>query len=111
LHGPGVDLGAIKEDAGGVIWSHPGPRAAGVYAVKRQGSTVFAVAVAGSAEESDLRPLDPSIIPTKAGAGRVVGYHSATGGDQSRDSAWAWAIVGCVLCLIAELAALKWFKT
>jgi Aerotolerance regulator N-terminal/von Willebrand factor type A domain len=111
LHGPNRDTGKLKEDASGVTWSHPGPRAAGVYSVTRQGNTVFAVAAAVPPEESDLRPLVASVISQKAGAGRAIGYRSAAGSEQDRDSRWAHFAIACVLCMLGELAALKWFKT
>jgi hypothetical protein len=111
LIGPDRDAGTLREDAGGVTWSHPGIRTAGVYTIKRQGTTVFAAAAAVPPEESDLRPLDLSTVPEKAGAGRAVGYRSAARSEREGDSAWAWFAVGCVLCLLGELAALKWFRT
>jgi hypothetical protein len=111
LHGPDGDRGQLKEDAGGAIWNHPGPRKAGVYSAKRQGNIVFATAAAVPPEEGDPRPFDMSTIPEKAKAGHAIGYHSATGSERDDDKSWAWLMVGCLACILFELTALKWFKT
>lgn len=110
LRGPGGDPGTLADDAGGVVWRHPRPDRPGVYATAKQGKTLFAAAVAVPPDEADLRPLDVSQIPEKAGAGRVVGVRSAGGDDRDRDRTWVWLAVGCVACVLAELAALKWFR-
>jgi hypothetical protein len=111
LTGPDGSPGQLREESGGVLWSHSGTATPGVYRVTRGGDVVFAVASAVAAEESDLRPLDPSVLPERLGTGRAVSFHSAAAGDEERDTLWAVLAVGCVLCVLAELVALKAFRT
>ena len=111
MSGPDGAAGQLREESGGVLWSHPGTGTPGVYRVTRGGDVVFAVASAIAAEESDLRPLDPSVLPERLGTGRAVSFHSAAGGDEERDTLWAALAVGCVVCLLAELLVLKAFRT
>jgi hypothetical protein len=111
VSGPDGAAGQLREESGGVLWSHPGTATPGVYRVTRGSDVVFAVASAIAPEESDLRPLDPSVLPERLGTGRAVSFHSAAGGDEERDTLWAALAVGCVVCLLAELLALKAFQT
>jgi hypothetical protein len=111
VSGPDGAAGQLREESGGVLWSHPGTATPGVYRVTRGGDVVFAVASAIAPEESDLRPLDPSVLPDRLGTGRAVSFHSAAAGDEERDTLWAALAVGCVVCLLAELLALKAFRT
>jgi hypothetical protein len=111
VSGPGGAAGQLREESGGVLWSHPGTATPGVYRVTRGGDVVFAVASAVAAEESDLRPLDPSVLPERLGMGRAVSFHSAAAGDEERDTLWAALAVACVVCLLVELLAMKAFRT
>jgi hypothetical protein len=77
----------------------------------RQGEVIFALAAALAAEESDLRPLDPSVLPERLGSGRAVSFRSVTGGDEERDTWWTTLAIACIICLIGELIALKAFRT
>ena len=110
LSGPGTVAGQLREESSGIMWSHPGPEAPGVYRVTRQGEVVFAAASGVSAEESDLRPLDASVLPERFGGGRAVSFHSVSG-DEERDIWWSALAVACVVCLLGELLALKAFRT
>jgi hypothetical protein len=110
LSGPGAAVGQLREESGGVLWSHSGTEAPGVYRVTRQGEVVFAVASAAPAEESDLRPLDAAVLPERLGGGRAVSFHSVSG-DEERDTWWSALAVACVVCLLGELLALKAFRT
>ena len=78
LGGPG-DAGQLREEGGGALWHHPGPGSPGVYRVTRGDDVVFAVASALPAEEADLRPLDPAVLPERLGAGRAVSFRSVAG--------------------------------
>ena len=110
VDGPG-GAGELREESGGVLWSHAGTGSPGVYRVTRGGEVVFAVASAVAAEESDLRPLDAAVLPERLGGGRAVSFHSAAGGDEERDTLWAALAVACVVCALGELLALKAFRT
>lgn len=110
LTGPGAAFGQLREESSGVLWSHPGPEAPGVFRVTRRGDVMFAAASAASAEESDLRPLDASVLPERLGAGRAVSFHSVSGNEE-RDTWWSALAVACVVCLLGELLALKAFRT
>jgi hypothetical protein len=110
LGGPG-DAGQLREEGGGALWSHPGPGSPGVYRVTRGDDVVFAVASALPAEEADLRPLDPAVLPERLGAGRAVSFRSVAGDDETRDTLWAALAVACVVCLLGEVLALKAFRT
>jgi hypothetical protein len=109
----GADLGALAEDNGLVIWrwSAAGPPA--VYQVKRDQNTVFALATAIPPAESDLQALDGTIIKQRLAGGRAVSFRSASGDEQGqqRDDVWAWVLVACAACMLAEWAALRLFRT
>jgi hypothetical protein len=110
LNGPsGAAPGQIREDAGAVQWTSPGPEAPGIYQVRRGEAVVFAAASALPPEESDLRPLPASLIPTQPGGGRAVYYRTAGEGDEP-DTLWVWLAAGCVACLLGEVLALKSFR-
>lgn len=111
ISGPNEAVGELREESGGVLWSHPGITAPGVLRVARQEEVIFAVAAALQAEESDLRTLDPSVFLERLGSGRAVSYRSVAGGDEERDTLWTTLAVACTLCLLGELIALKAFRT
>src|SRR5262249_30962684 len=52
----------LREEGAGVLWLLPTLPQPGVYQVKRQQQTVYAVAAAIPAEEADLRTLDPAVF-------------------------------------------------
>ncbi len=111
VSGPGNTAAQLREESGRVLWSHTGTETPGVYRVTRRGEVVFAVASALPAEESDLRPLDSSVLPERLGSGRAVSFHAVSGGDEYRDSLWSVLAVACIVCLLGELLALKAFRT
>jgi hypothetical protein len=80
--------------------------------VLHKGRTVFAVAAAVPAVESDLRSLPANVFEERLAGGREVRFRSlASAGAQERDIWWSWLAVACVACLLGEVAALKGFKT
>jgi hypothetical protein len=104
--------GDLREESAGVVWRIPRAGPPGIYQVQRGGATLFALASGIPPEESDLRPLGADDLKSLMTGGHAVGYHAAVGGDEeTQDDFWVWLAVGCVLCLIAELAVLKWFRT
>jgi hypothetical protein len=112
--GPGGaadDASPFVDESGGVLWRQPAAGVPGVYQVKRDGTTVFAVAAAVPADESDLRPLDPAVFGQRLAGGRAIHYRAAAGGEEGRDDVWVWLAVACVACLLGEVVALKSFRT
>src|SRR5262249_23144761 len=57
-------------------------------------ATVFALAAAAPAEESDLRPLEPEVFQGRLAGGRAVHFRSAVGDDEERDDLWVWLGAG-----------------
>jgi len=106
LHGPG-DPGQIRDESGGVLWSHGGFGVPGIYHATRNGERVFAFAAGLAAEESDLRPIESTVLAERLGGGWPVSFHSVSGADEERDTAWSSLAFACVVCLLAELLALK----
>lgn len=104
-------LGQLHEEAVGVIWQAAAAGPPGVYEVKRGRETVFALAAAVPPEESDLATLPPDVVTGRLAGGRDVQYRSALHDDRPRDDLWAWLLVACVGCVIAEVVGLKAFKT
>ena len=66
----------------------------GIYRVQLAGQTVFAVATAAPASESDLETLDPSTLKTKLAAGHAV-YFQGAGDEPPKDQLWAWILAAC----------------
>ncbi len=104
-------VGDLREESTGVLWRLPGPETPGVYQVQRNRSTVFALAAGIPADESDLRPLEAAVFQDRLAGGRALSYHAAAADDELRDDLWSWLAAGCVLLLLAELIALKAFRT
>lgn len=109
---PAGENGQLAEENGAVTWRWNSAGAPGVYRVVRGDATVYAVAPGVAGEESDLRTIDPGVIPRLAG-GRQVHFDAAGGGedDDRKDRAWSWALVACAVCMIVEIGVLKAFAT
>jgi hypothetical protein len=101
---------SLSQEASFVAWREEAAGAPGVYRVTRGKETLFALATAAPAAESDLEPLDPATLKTRLAAGRTVFYQGA-GDAPPKDQAWAWILVGCTVCLIGEFGVLKAFRT
>jgi hypothetical protein len=101
----------LVEDKNGVVWKNPGLPSPGVYKVKRGSQIVYALGGAISAEEADLRAIDPELFQGRLSGGRTIRFTASTGEGEKRDPIWAWLTVGCVGCLLAEVLALKLFRT
>ncbi len=107
----GTEAGALAEDAGFVLWRWNCIAAPGVYRVKRDEQTIFAMGAGLAPEESDLATLDPSVLKKRLAGGRPVQFRSVADERQQRDDTWAWLLVACAVCLLAECTALRAFRT
>ena len=99
----------ISQEGGFVLWRADAAGPPGVYAVKRDKQTAFALATAPPAGESDLEALEPATLKTRLAAGRTVAFEGAND-EPPRDVAWTWILVGCATCMIGEFAVLRLFR-
>jgi hypothetical protein len=105
-------LGELRAEQIGSLWQVPSAGPPGVYRVLDGDKTVFAVATAVPADESDLTTLASSLFTERLAGGRNVQYHAADRDDAApRDELWTWLAVACVGCLIGEVLGLKLFRT
>ena len=111
--GPGNagPFGTISEDANFVMWRWNGIGPPGIYTVKRDTATVFAIAAAAPAQASDLTPLDLSLVKDRLAGDRSVSIQSASDNGERRDNLWAWVLVVCAGCMLMELMMLRVFRT
>ncbi len=117
-NGDAAELGELREDGTGVLWSWRAAGKPGTYSVvSTVGSAdqrVFAVATAVPAAESDLRSMLASELQARARGGaspRQVEYEEAGGTSEAKDRAWTWFAIACAACMMAELIALKALRT
>ncbi|HEX3998841.1 MAG TPA: BatA domain-containing protein [Pirellulales bacterium] len=103
-------VGKLTDEGAGVMWRAAAVGSPGVYEARRQGEPVFMFASEIPAEESDLRPLDPSVLKTRLAGGRNVDFRTADAAGHSADDAWTWLAVACVGCLLSELVFLRIFR-
>jgi hypothetical protein len=101
--------GTLTDEGGGVAWHWPAPDRPGVYSVKRDDATLYALAVSVPAEESDLDPLTPDARARLAGQ-RHVYFRSAMGEGDRRDDFWKWFAAACVVCMLCEIGAMLVFR-
>jgi hypothetical protein len=78
--GPDPTKAELSLEGGMVLWRAQAAPSPGIYRVQLAGQTVFAVATAAPASESDLQTLDPSTLKTKVAAGHAVYFQGA--GDE-----------------------------
>jgi hypothetical protein len=105
------ELGALTDESNFVLWRWDAAGPPSVYSVKRDAATVFALATAVPAVESDLESIDANLLTTRLAGGRTVSFQSATNESQTKDSAWSWFLVACAMCMIGEFFVLKLFRT
>jgi hypothetical protein len=103
-------LGELHEEPVGVMWQAASAGPPGAYSVRRGSDTVFALASAISAEESDLMPLSPDLMTNRLAGGRAVEFRSAFDTEDPRDDLWSKLAIGCLLCVFAEFACLIGFR-
>jgi hypothetical protein len=106
-----TNLGAVSDEGSFVLWRWESAGPPGIYSVKRDPATVFALATAAPALESDLEPIDPDLLTARLAGGRTVSYQSATNDPQTKDSAWSWFLVACAGCMLCEFLVLRLFRT
>jgi hypothetical protein len=104
------DLGEVVAENNFVLWRWNVGGTPGIYRVMRGDKSVFALASAVPASESDLRVMDAAIMKERMAGGRVMHFEMAGMDEQKKDRAWAWAIAACIGCLLAELLVLKLFR-
>jgi hypothetical protein len=106
-----TNLGALTDQSSFVLWRWDAAGPASVYSVKRDANTVFAMATALPALESDLESIDPNLLTTRLAGGRTIAFQSATNETQTKDSAWSWFLVACAACMLGEFFVLRLFRT
>ena len=111
ITGAGQQHGVLVEEDSGVLWRWPAVGPPGVYAVRKQGATVFALASVIPAAESDLRAIEPALLRERLAGGRSVHFRSAAAEEEQHDTYWSWLAVALVGCLLGEVIALKVFRT
>lgn len=90
-----------------VVWNWREPPGAGIYSLDLQNSAAWMIATSAPSIESDLSALDKSTLTERMNGTRMVGYASVQSEDQDSTDLWKWLIVGCLLGLISEIAALR----
>jgi hypothetical protein len=103
--------GELEDQSVGVMWRMPASGGPGVYRVRREDQTVFALASAVAPEEGDLATLASDVVTGRLAAGRQVHFRSAINDEEPRDDTWIWLAVACVVCLLSEVGALRAFRT
>ncbi|WP_425400744.1 vWA domain-containing protein [Aeoliella sp.] len=105
------DVGELASDSGGVLWRWTSPEEPGVYRVVRGDETVFALPVAADAEESALESLSPDVLTERLAGGRASHFRAVGSADPEQDTLWTWLLVGCMACIVGEVATLIAFKS
>ena len=114
VSGPGAeaeDLAEVIEDRLGTVLRWRAGSRPGIWKVERGDKTVFSAATVLPAEESDLRPLDAAILTERLAGGRRIEYRAAIDAPSGTDTAWSWVAAACVVCMLAEFAALRAYRT
>jgi hypothetical protein len=106
------DRGELVTDAQGVLWHSASAGVPGAYEVRRDGKTLFAAPIQLAAEESDLRTIGADVFKERLSGGRNVEFHAVIDDQmQEQDNLWIWLAIGCVGCVLLEIATLAWFRT
>ena len=103
--------GELHEEAVGVLWQSAKAGPPGVYEVRRNEQTMFALATAIPAEEADLATLESSLMTDRLAGGRDVQFRSARHNQEPRDDLWSKLLVICVCCALLEVLGLGFFKS
>ncbi|HEX4796681.1 MAG TPA: BatA and WFA domain-containing protein [Humisphaera sp.] len=108
---PGRSNGQIMDDANFVVWRWDAAGPPGVYAIKRDARTVFALATAAPAQASNLATIDLTLFKGRLAGGRTVAVQAESEQTERRNDAWAWILVACAGCLLVELLVLGTLRT
>ena len=100
----------VDQPEGQLCRSRSAP-APGVVRIKRRDRTVFALATAVPAAESDLAALPASVFQNRLAGDRALSYRDASQETESSDSLWTWLALGCAIGLVVELVLLRVLKT
>ncbi|HEY8746432.1 MAG TPA: BatA and WFA domain-containing protein [Tepidisphaeraceae bacterium] len=103
--------GQIIDDANSAVWQWSAAGPPGVYQVKREAKTVFAVATAAPGQVSDLTSLDMEVLKGRLAGERSLAVQAGTEAAQSHDDTWAWILVACAMLLLSEVIVLGWLRT
>jgi len=106
-------MGTLAEDGNQVLWRWSSVGPPGVYGVQRDKRTILAAASAIPASESDLTTMDMDVLKGRLAGGRDIAVSTvgSSGDAERRDVIWAWLLVACAGCILAELLALRLFRT
>jgi hypothetical protein len=107
----GAPTGELVEESTGVLWRLRAASSTGVYRVTRGDATLFAAACTLAPQESDLRPMDMSVLTGRLAVDRQIHVRTAANNAQELDDRWSLFGVACVACMLLELLALRWFRT
>jgi hypothetical protein len=102
--------GELIDEGAGAVWRWPSPDRLGVYRVLRGDELVFAMPVRLSPDESPLERLAPDVVQDRLAGSFAVQYHAVAATPEERDHLWTWLLTACVLCVIAEISALVFFR-
>ena len=101
----------LVEEPEGPVFRSRAAGSPGVARIGRDGRVVFTLASALSDQESDLTALTPSTFLDRLAGDRNLSYRDANRPEDETDLAWTWLAVACVVCLGAEMVALRAFRT
>lgn len=109
---PSQHAGDLVVQDAGLLWRAEAAGPPGIYQVRRQNETLFAVVAATPEAESDLRTMPTDVLTQRLAGGRDVQFHSALGDDRDKqDTLWTWLALACAGCLLGEVMVLRWFRT
>lgn len=102
--------GELLDEETGTVWQWNNPGRPGVFAVKRGQDVVFAKAVTIPPEESELESLDMAVLAPRLAGGHATSYRNVAEGREQRDDSWIRLLVGCLLCMLAEVGTMIAFR-
>ena len=96
----------------GVLWRSASAGVPGAYEVRRDGKTLFAAPIRSPPRRATCGPIGADVFKERLSGGRNVEFHSALDDQgQEQDNLWIWLAIGCVGCVLLEIATLAWFRT
>jgi len=104
------DAGQLRESGDGVLWQWTEARVPGIATIANGEQAVFSLALKSPPEESDLRSLDENVLTERLAGGRETSFRQSSRPMSSRDDSWIWFAASCVVALIGEIVALRFFR-